>query len=92
MELYSSEIEQQMCRFYQSLSEKDRRHYAAIEAFKPGWGGITYIIQLFEYDDKPIRDGLKELEQEASINQPLIPALQDRQSTPEAGKVFFSWP
>ncbi len=69
MEPYSPEIEQQMCRFYQSLSEKDRRRYAAIEALKLGWGGITYISQLFECDDKPIRDGMKELEQEEGLSE-----------------------
>lgn len=69
MEAYSPEIEQQMCRFYQSLSEKDRRRYAAIEALKLGWGGITYISQLFQCDDKPIRDGIKELEQEEGLSE-----------------------
>jgi hypothetical protein len=31
---YSPAIEAQMQRYYQSLSEKDRRRYAAIEAVK----------------------------------------------------------
>lgn len=69
MQPYSVEVEQQMRRFYRSLSEKDRRRYAAVEAFKLGWGGITYISQLFECDDKPIRDGMKELEQAVVLNQ-----------------------
>lgn len=69
MQPYSSEVEQQMRRFYQSLSEKDRRRYAAVEAFKLGWGGITYISQLFECDDKPIREGMKELKQQEVLNQ-----------------------
>lgn len=30
---------------------------------------MTYISQLFECDDKPIRDRMKELEQEAVLNQ-----------------------
>jgi hypothetical protein len=69
MQPYSLKVELQMRRFYRSLSEKDRRRYAAVEALKLGWGGITYISQLFECDDKPIRDGIKELEQEAVLNQ-----------------------
>jgi hypothetical protein len=72
MRPYSLEVEQQMRRFYRSLSEKDRRRYAAVEAFKLGWGGITYISQLFECDDKPIRNGMQELEQEAVLNQSKI--------------------
>jgi hypothetical protein len=72
MQPYSPEVEQQMRRFYQSLSEKDRRRYAAVEAFKLGWGGITYISQLFKCDDKPMRAGMKELEQEEELNQSRI--------------------
>jgi hypothetical protein len=72
MQRYSPEIEQQMCRFYQSLSEKDRRRYAGIEALKLGWGGITYISHLFECDDKPIREGIKELEQEEGLSESRI--------------------
>ena len=34
MDSYSSELEQQMQGFYHSLSEKDRRRYAASEAVK----------------------------------------------------------
>ena len=45
MNPYSLVVEQQMKQFYHSLSEKDRRRYAAIEAVKLGWGGITYISQ-----------------------------------------------
>jgi hypothetical protein len=69
MQPYSPEVEQQMHRFYQSLSEKDRRRYAAVEAVKLGWGGITYISQVFKCDDKPIRDGMKELEEKDALNQ-----------------------
>ncbi|MBD2731326.1 hypothetical protein H6G96_34725 [Nostoc sp. FACHB-892] len=63
MNSYSSEVEAKMQRLYQSLSEKDRRRYAAIEALKLGWGRINYISQLFGCDDDTIRFGLKELEE-----------------------------
>ncbi|MFW9259076.1 MULTISPECIES: ISAzo13-like element transposase-related protein [unclassified Nostoc] len=68
MNSYSSEVEAKMQRLYQSLSEKDRRRYAAIEALKLGWGGINYISQLFGCDDDTIRFGLKELEDETAMN------------------------
>ena len=32
MEEYSAVVERQMVRFYQSLNERDRRRYAAVEA------------------------------------------------------------
>ena len=41
---YSADIEQQMQAFYESLSEKDRRRYAAVEADKLGHGGVRYPI------------------------------------------------
>ena len=37
---YSDAIERDMKRFYASLSEKDRRVYAAVEVAKLGHGGI----------------------------------------------------
>jgi hypothetical protein len=45
MQTYPSPIEAQMQRYYQSLSEKDRRRYAAIEAVKVGDGGQADIRQ-----------------------------------------------
>jgi hypothetical protein len=72
MQPYPLEIEQQMQRFYRSLSEKDRRRYAAVEALKLGWGGITYISQLFECDDAPMRLGHSELADEAVLQMSSI--------------------
>jgi DNA replicative helicase MCM subunit Mcm2 (Cdc46/Mcm family) len=74
MPSYPQEIEQQMHRLYASLSEKDRRRYAAIEAAKLGWGGISYISALFGCNDGSIRMGLRELEDESAMNSPRIRA------------------
>ena len=68
MNSYPSKIEQQMQQFYDSLSEKDRRRYAAIEALKLGWGGITYISQLLGCDYYTIRFGIKELDDPSAMN------------------------
>jgi hypothetical protein len=57
MERYPPEHEEHMKRFYESLSEKDRRRYAAVEAEKLGHGGVEYIAKLFECDTKTIRHG-----------------------------------
>ena len=45
-----------------SLSEKDRRRYAAIESAKLAHGGLDYICELFGIDPKTVRRGLTELE------------------------------
>lgn len=52
-----------MQRLFATLSEKDRRRYAAIEAAKLGHGGIEYVARLFGLDPKTVRRGLTELEQ-----------------------------
>lgn len=65
---YSPEVEQQMQRLYHSLSEKDRRRYAAIEALKLAWGGITYIRQLFGCDYYTIRSGMAELVDDSAMS------------------------
>jgi hypothetical protein len=60
---YEKALELKMRRLFATLSEKDRRRYAGIEAAKLGHGGIEYIAELFGIDPKTIRRGLIELEQ-----------------------------
>jgi hypothetical protein len=69
MKRYRSEIEKQMQKYYQTLSEKDRRRYAAIEAIKLDYGGKGYICELFGCDYKTIAKGIEELENEEILNQ-----------------------
>ena len=59
---YSPEIEHSMRMFYDSLSEKDRRRYAAIEAAKLDHGGTVYIATLLGCDPKTIRQGQEDLD------------------------------
>lgn len=69
MQPYSAEIEEQMKRYYRSLSEKDRRRYAAIEAIKLGHGGINYISKLFGCHYQTITLGKTELLDEEALKQ-----------------------
>jgi hypothetical protein len=62
MDAYTPEIERVMKRLYNSLSEKDRRRYGAVEATKLGHGGVEYIARLLGCDPKTIRQGQSELE------------------------------
>ena len=61
MDEYDANIERLMQRHFFSLSEKDKRHYAAVEAAKLGHGGITYIANLFECSRQTITTGMEEL-------------------------------
>jgi hypothetical protein len=62
MTSYEKSIEIKMQRLFATLSEKDRRRYAGIEAVKLGHGGIDYVSGLFNMDPKTVRRGLTELE------------------------------
>lgn len=64
---YSKELEQQMQELYRRLSEKNKRQYAAIEALKLSYGGISYIARLFGCSRDTIRTGIKELAQEDEL-------------------------
>lgn len=55
--MYSAAVERKMQLFYDSLSEKDRRRYAGIEAEKLGHGGGEYIARLFGCDPHTVRQG-----------------------------------
>lgn len=58
---YSPAIELQMVTFYKLLSEKQKRIYAANEALKLGFGGISYIARVLQCDRKTICRGIREL-------------------------------
>lgn len=63
MHCYPSEVRGHMRAFYESLSEKDRRRYAAVEAEKLGHGGVEYISGVLGCDEKTIRRGRSDIEQ-----------------------------
>ena len=58
---YPSALEGRMKAFYDSLSEKDRRRYAAVEAEKLGHGGVEYVANLFACDPKTIEQGREDV-------------------------------
>ena len=62
MTTYSPVVEGRMKRFYDSLSEKDRRRYAAVEADKLGHGGVQYIAAVLECSEDTIRQGREDVE------------------------------
>jgi len=72
MKSYPLEIEQHMHRFYQTLSEKDRRRYAAIEALKLGHGGITYICRLFDCDYSTVAHGIDDFNSGTALQQQTV--------------------
>jgi hypothetical protein len=63
---YDKDTEEYMVLFNENLTEKDRRHYAAVEAKKLGHGGIEYIARLFDLSVKTVARGLDELSKKSS--------------------------
>jgi hypothetical protein len=58
---YFEENEKQMKAFYDSLNEKDRRRYAAIEAMKLGHGGQKYISDVLGCHFQTVMAGINEI-------------------------------
>lgn len=61
METYSSEVKEPMRRFYHSLNERDRRHYAGLEALRFGQGGRSYIARVLGCSRNTVSQGAREV-------------------------------
>ncbi len=63
MQRYDERVERHMKLFYESLSEKDRRRYAALETEKFGHGGAEYVAQVVGCHPSTIRQGQEDIAQ-----------------------------
>ena len=59
---FDSECEAQMRGYYESLSEKDGRRFAVLQAKLLGYGGITYIAGVLGCSAKTIERAANELD------------------------------
>jgi hypothetical protein len=64
---YSPSTESAMRHLFDSLSERERRIYAGAEAMKLGHGGLVYLAHLFDCDQKTIRRGICEIQDDPSL-------------------------
>ena len=55
--------EARMRGFFESLSEKDQRRYAALQADQLGHGGIVYVAEVLGCSVQTIGRGIDELDQ-----------------------------
>jgi len=76
MTKYNQEIEEKMLLHFHQLSEKNQRHYAALEAERLGYGGQKYISDLFKISPFRIRRGLQELKNPTLLSD--IPQGKER--------------
>ncbi len=61
-ERYEAKVEERMRAFAPTLSEKDRRRFAALEAARLGHGGVEYIAEVLGCSVRTIERGAHELE------------------------------
>lgn len=79
---YSTAIAQQVQMYFAQLSERDQRHYAALECQKLGYGSKCYISKLLGISRTRINRGIADLTT-PSIYDEIPPAKQRR---PGAGR------
>jgi len=61
-ELWDEPARGHMKRYFDSLSEKDRRRYAAVEAVRLGRGGIQSVADILGCSTRTIARGIEELD------------------------------
>jgi hypothetical protein len=59
---FDAATEQNMRNFFATLTEKDQRRFAALEARQVGHGGIQYVAEVLGCARRTIERGLAELE------------------------------
>lgn len=60
---WDEKIERLMRNVFETLSEKDQRRFAAIQARQVGDGGMAYIAEVLGCSTKTISRGIAELDQ-----------------------------
>lgn len=88
MNYYEFSVELKMQSFYGGLREKERRHYAAVEALKLEHGGRQYIGRLLSISQKTLRKGISELSDEKLLQE--IPKGKQRRTGGGRKKTLIS--
>lgn len=60
---FDETTEQRMRNVFYTLSEKDKRRFAAIQAVQLGHGGISYVADVLGCSIRTISRGIEELDQ-----------------------------
>ena len=55
-------VERNMRDFFETLSEKEQRRFAAVEARQLGHGGVKYVAEVLGCSTRTIERGLAELD------------------------------
>jgi hypothetical protein len=84
MKGFSRSIEHDMRKLYNTLSEKDKRLYSAIESLLFGHGGDTYIASIFGCNPRTVSRGRNEI-----MNMPNDSSYNKRIRKPGGGRKCY---
>lgn len=73
---YSATVVEKMQAFYATLSEKDKRRYAALEAERLGHGGKSYIARILGCARNTITTGMAELDALSSADAETVTEVE----------------
>src|ERR1035437_1661800 len=73
-EIYPKKVELLMKQHYDSLNEKDKRRYAAIESLKIEYYGDQYVSKILDVHVQTIRRGKQELMEGSAVPEERIRA------------------
>ena len=59
---WDASVEKSVRAFYHTLSAKDRRRFAAVQARQLGYGGVRYVAEIVGCSRRTIERGLAELD------------------------------
>ena len=62
-EAWDTAVEQNVRNFHDTLSEKERRRFAAVQARQLGHGGVKYVAKVLGCSRRTIERGLTELDE-----------------------------
>jgi len=81
-EIYDDDTIRRMRQLAENLSERDRRAYAAVEAYKPGSIGVRAIAKLLGMSTETIKRGKDDLDSPERLP---APGLQRHQGAGRKG-------
>ena len=93
MQAYPPEIERAMKKYYATLSEKDQRRYAAVEAMKLGLGGQSYIAKVLGCSEKTVSRGLDDwnnCQKNPNMNPPYARRVAEESDTRSSMWILMS--
>lgn len=86
MQPFSPEVEQEMKKYYETLSEKDQRHFAALMSLMVGYGGQKYIAEQLGCSERTVERGVDDLE-----SLPEQPEYDPRIREPGGGRKTYDF-